>query len=305
MHRNRILLLNVITSTSSFPTAGPTYSHMHGFGSIGTTSFDFVWIPVLDVHPTDLNSVLAADIENGVISYSPDGGNNWTPLTSLTTLLLHGGDYRFSNSDDVSFVTAISYCPMDPSRILIGCRSGGAYVSTDGGSNWRHVVGSEAMANVTSFNWKSNSEVYASTYGTGLWQFSVAVEVPIRAHAQQEQTVNIKADGLSKPPYKGNEVLMFIGGKGDPRQPRYYDREPVLVRLVGLAPTSAKDLEVFLDGKRLAEREYELETNVKQLKIVGPLTRGGHVLRVVWKRGQTQTETGGTFFVGNPDRSRN
>src|SRR6185312_3965779 len=141
MHRNRILLLSVTTSTVSYPNARTAYSRMEGFGSkgfgsIGTTDFQFVWIPVFDVHPTDLSTVLAADIGNGVVAQSTNGGDTWAPLRSLTDLLLHRGEYRFSTIDDTSFVTAISYCPMDPSRILVGCRTGGAYVSNDGGVSW-------------------------------------------------------------------------------------------------------------------------------------------------------------------------
>ncbi len=89
-----------VSSGDSFELASVVYPRMSGFGSIGRTSYNFVFSPVFDAHPTDRMSLIAADATTtwpnprggpdliGGVSISRDAGETW------------GGRSRFDRACD-------------------------------------------------------------------------------------------------------------------------------------------------------------------------------------------------------------
>ncbi len=208
-------------------------------------------------------------------------------------------------------MTAISYCPYDPNLILIGCRDGGVYISTNGGADWENVRGSTYMVNVSAFHWLSNKEAYVATFGTGLWRVFTVPNARL-AHAfsgmDDSRMVafvsnqhSVVAPATSSQRARANPCqIEFIGGRGDPHHPIYSGSAPIRVRLKGCSPRSPKELQLLIDGRPVSDRQFTFVPSENEVRIVPP-GRGGHSLSIRWTNNQIMTQTGGTFFVGGSE----
>lgn len=104
-------------------------------------------------------NVVYAYITNN-ISWVPDAiyrstnsGGNWSQDMSANTML---GGQTYNNA-------SISVCPNDPSTVLVG----GQYMlrTTNAGTTWSLVDADYVHADITSFAWKSNTEVWSTSDG--------------------------------------------------------------------------------------------------------------------------------------------
>ncbi|MEQ1903591.1 MAG: hypothetical protein ABL888_05365 [Pirellulaceae bacterium] len=163
------------------PATTVTYPAMTNFGGLG---MNYTWDTAYQVFAVDPFApwhLIAPDVVNSRMMESQNWGDNWTELAQLTQLVTDGGNFRFSRGRDKEptvtkgifpIVTAVSFCPDVPNLILVGTSEGGIYVSSDGGTNWAPLKGSEKITKITSFYWKSANEVIVSSYGRGLWFLS-------------------------------------------------------------------------------------------------------------------------------------
>jgi photosystem II stability/assembly factor-like uncharacterized protein len=87
------------------------------------------------------------------VSKSTNAGASWVMNTGANSIL---GNQGFNNC-------GISVCPNDPNTVL----AGGQFMarSTNGGTAWTAVDGQYVHADVTSFAWKNNNEVWSTSDG--------------------------------------------------------------------------------------------------------------------------------------------
>jgi hypothetical protein len=159
-------------------TAGviPAYPEMRNFGSVGINPTMFAWYQVYAVDPANPLHLIAADVANGFMQESTNGGGEWTKMADLTSKVL-GTRFNFRaalNGPAVGpifpIVTAVSFSPQDPRLVLAGTSQAGIFVSTDRGQTWTKITDSEHVTYVTSFYWETANTVFVSTYGRGLWK---------------------------------------------------------------------------------------------------------------------------------------
>jgi hypothetical protein len=146
-----------------------SYPAMNGFGGLGIAPTIFAWYPVFAVDPGNANHLIAPDVINEKMQESWDGGNNWTDMAALTSLVTEGGKLRFRNWIFPQ-ASAISFSPDDPNMIAVGTMEGGVLVSSDRGKTWSQVPGSERASFITSLEWRTDQELIVATYGRGLWR---------------------------------------------------------------------------------------------------------------------------------------
>jgi hypothetical protein len=154
---------------------------MAGFGGLGINRAVAAY-PVYGVDSRNWAHVIAPDIINQLMIENWDGGESWTEIPGLTKLVTNNGNLLFRSNvagieQDLPLVTAVSFCPMDPSLVLIGTSEGGIFSSSDLGKTWRKFVDTNAAASdidrptyITSFFWETQNSVFVSTFGRGLWQ---------------------------------------------------------------------------------------------------------------------------------------
>jgi hypothetical protein len=142
---------------------------MNGFGGLGINPTMFAWYQVYAVDPGDYRHLIAPDVVNQKMMRSRDGGERWTEIPGMTSLVTDGGRLLFRTSM-FPIVSALSFCPYDPRLVLAGTREGGVYVSTDNGARWSKIPDSEGVTYATAFHWLSADDAVASSYGRGLWR---------------------------------------------------------------------------------------------------------------------------------------
>lgn len=149
-------------------SATVSYPAMNNFGGLGINPTMFAWYQVFAVDPANPSFLLAPDVIDNQMKESRDGGQNWTVRTDLTSLVTDSGAYRFS---DWAFphASAISFSEDNPDFVAIGTHQGGILVSTDRGTSFAKVPGSEKVTYITSINWLAPGSAMISTYGRGLW----------------------------------------------------------------------------------------------------------------------------------------
>jgi len=149
---------------------------MSGFGSLAVNrSMPLALHPVYDVAHDTGERLIAADDKD--MMQSTNSGDLWTAIPNLKTLLLDEGKLQFNARLHgiplvMPLVTAISFCPTDPSQILVGTSEGGIYYSYNRGRTWGRIGGSRNATYVTSFFWANLNTVYVSTFGRGLWRLN-------------------------------------------------------------------------------------------------------------------------------------
>ncbi len=150
-------------------TASVYYPAMNGFGGIGINPTMFAWYQVFGVDPKDRRYLIAPDVINEKMMQTSDGGDNWTEILALTALVTDGGRYQFRNSI-FPHASAVSYYASDPNMVAVGTHENGIMLSSDHGTTWIRVPGSERATYITSLEWRSTTDVIVSTYGRGLWR---------------------------------------------------------------------------------------------------------------------------------------
>ena len=102
---------------------------------------------------------------------SHDGGDNWSEIPGLTSLITDAGRFQ-PNSSDFPFASHVSFFSDDPNSVAIGTQQNGLFVSRDGGATWNKVPDSERATAITSVEWMSATEAFVSTLGRGLWKLT-------------------------------------------------------------------------------------------------------------------------------------
>jgi photosystem II stability/assembly factor-like uncharacterized protein len=145
------------------------YPAMNGFGGLGINPTMFAWYQVYGVDPGTPRHLIAPDVVNERVMESRDGGENWTEIPGLTNLVTDSGRLQF-RSWILPLVTAVSFSPYDPNKVMIGTSEGGLYVSSDNGATWGRIPDSEGVTYATSIHWTADDSAVVSTYGRGLWR---------------------------------------------------------------------------------------------------------------------------------------
>jgi hypothetical protein len=168
-----------VSKSLFFPGAATVhYPAMTGFGGLGINPTMFAWYEVFGVNPDNPNHLIAPDVINQRVMQSRDGGETWTEITQLTSLVTDSGRLRFRNGI-FPVLTAVSFCPDNPLLVLVGTAEGGIFVSQDGGTTWSKVAGSGRIPLVSSIHWRTANDVVVSSYGRGLWRLQNRIFIHI------------------------------------------------------------------------------------------------------------------------------
>ncbi len=149
------------------------YPAMRNFGGIGVNPTMFVWYEVYAIDPADPSHIIAADVINGKMKTSFNGGDDWVDMPELTRLVTENGNLKFSREYRFCQATHISFFPEYPQYIMVGTAEAGLFYSQDGGSSWRPVPASKKINNITSIYWITESRLVISSYGRGLWKTNI------------------------------------------------------------------------------------------------------------------------------------
>jgi photosystem II stability/assembly factor-like uncharacterized protein len=142
-------------------------------GSLGSFGTMFSWYWVAAVDPNNPDHLMAADIESNQMRFSADGGQNWFPDATLTSLITNNGAFDFREGPN-TLARAIAFDPYDPCDILVGTAQNGIFHSADGANSWTKLAGSEVIPNVTGFYFPPAGPVVVSTWGRSLWTLKLA-----------------------------------------------------------------------------------------------------------------------------------
>jgi photosystem II stability/assembly factor-like uncharacterized protein len=171
-----VQLVRLVAPSSPSKSANVYYPAMHGFGSIGIAPPWWSWYHVFAVDPKDSQHLIAPDASDGTIRESHDGGDYWSEIAGLKSLITDGG--RFQGGFWVfPFASHVSFSSDDPNSVAIGTQQNGLFVSRDRGATWSKVPDSERATAITSVEWMSATEAFVSTLGRGLWKLSGNVHV--------------------------------------------------------------------------------------------------------------------------------
>jgi hypothetical protein len=207
----QVIGLERVSGFSSGGTPMMRRAIMRRFGTIGVLPLQ-IWSEVYAVDPNNAAHIIAADGFFNNVQISADGGTTWDEMPGLTDQVSHHGEYvmgRPAGDRTASLVSAISFCPDNSNRILIGTRQGGAYFSYNGGDAWIPVTGSDGIVNATSFFWLTDcSKAWVSTYGRGIWQIGMTLT----------SSLSLLTELLCKPcPWDAPTIKVLIGEHPDPK----------------------------------------------------------------------------------------
>ena len=131
-------IVHLVRMTMSPPStmASVYFPAMNGFGGIGISPPDWDWHHVFGVDPKDSQHLIAPDVINGKIMESHDGGDNWSEIPGLTSLVTDAGRFRSGAGAspfnvgifpafqfDVGhfpFASHVSFSGDDPNSVAIG-----------------------------------------------------------------------------------------------------------------------------------------------------------------------------------------
>jgi hypothetical protein len=159
--------------------ASVSFPFMNNFGDLGWGPTMNTNYRVLAANPRDADHLIASDTAFREMKETTNGGNDWTEIPQLTSLVTDGGKLNFLggvffNGTDRRHVSAqasaISFYPDDPEIVAVGTVQNGVFISNDRGKNWKKVSGSEKATLISSLHWRKANELYVSTYGRGLWR---------------------------------------------------------------------------------------------------------------------------------------
>jgi uncharacterized repeat protein (TIGR01451 family) len=180
---------NALTATAMSPA---TVTQLGGgLGNVGNYYLGYgSWLvhsPAFGVDPADPRHLIVADVSSNQMKVSTDSGVTWTVDNNLTSLVTAGGRYSFNTSFWGSQAQAIAFDPTNAQRILVGTQDGGIIASTDGGTSWGRLFGSDVVPNVSSFFF-GNGTIYASSYGRGLWKVDLGLPANLHVTKSVDKT---------------------------------------------------------------------------------------------------------------------
>lgn len=173
-----LIKITGVRSGSATITNADTGLNNIGFWSEGQGTYRFA--QVFGVDPNNPLHLIVADIGNNAMMVSVDGGTTWNPDNHLTNLVTGFGQFQFSQPSTTfpgltTEAHTIAFDPSNGNRILVGTEQAGIIVSTDGGNTWGLLAGSTAVPAVSSFFFDEvQKDVFASSYGRGLWSLNLA-----------------------------------------------------------------------------------------------------------------------------------
>ena len=112
---------------------------------------------VFGVDPKDSQHLIAPDVIGGKIMESHDGGDDWSEIPGLTSLITDNGRFQF-NSWAFPFASHVAFSSDHPSSVAIGTQQNGLFVSADRGATWSKVPKSERATAITSVEWMSATD---------------------------------------------------------------------------------------------------------------------------------------------------
>lgn len=152
------------------------YAAMGNFGSFGIMKTMFPWYEVYGVDYHNPDNMIAADYTHQKMKRSRNGGDDWEDLNELTNMITDGGrlNFRFSNNAGAGLerftqASLVSYHPEFSGYVIVGTREAGIFFSSDNGSNWVKIPGTERISNITAAYWAGFNKIYIGSYGRGLW----------------------------------------------------------------------------------------------------------------------------------------
>ena len=196
-------LVKITGARSATASVSNADSGLNNIGSYCMGQGTFVCPRVFTVDPNNAQHLYAVDIGSGQMKFSTDGGASWNVDSILTNLVTDSGNLLFSGPNFGIQVHAIGFDPTNGNRILVGTDQAGVFASSDSGTTWGHVAGSEKIVNASSFVFDEfNNRVYASSYGRGLWILNMRLPVADAGgpYVTDEGTnVSLDASGSSDP----------------------------------------------------------------------------------------------------------
>jgi photosystem II stability/assembly factor-like uncharacterized protein len=160
------------------PGGDVTYPLMNNFGGLGINPTNFAWYMVFAVDPGNTQHLIAPDVINEKMMQSADGGDNWTEIPNLGSLITNGGEFYFNRSIFPQ-ASAISFSADDPNVVIIGTWQAGLFASGDRGVTWWKIPDSDLVTYITSVEFSSANDAIISTYGRGLWRIHWGMIKPL------------------------------------------------------------------------------------------------------------------------------
>ena len=153
-------------------TAAPAdVSGLGSLGAYGPGQGSFIVPTVFGADPCDPQHVIAPDVAAGEMKVTHDGGNTWTALAQLTSLILNSDEFLFSVPGGPLQVHAVAFDPDVAGHILVGTEAAGIFESTNGGQTWAKIPYSDYfIRGISNFFFDRNGIVIVATYGHGLWK---------------------------------------------------------------------------------------------------------------------------------------
>ena len=182
---------------------------MRSLGLLRTSQQTYV---VFGADPAAPNHLLAPDIIDGQMKASSDGGITWYPLPNLTTAVTDTGKFLPQRKEQ-SLASTIAWDPTNSCHILVGTMQNGVIRSTDGGSTWKKIKGSDIVPWVSSFFFPPTGSIWMSSHGRGLWTISVDRRRPAggRCLFPPPPGTVVVLDSLVVAPFSGAAPRPFTG----------------------------------------------------------------------------------------------
>jgi hypothetical protein len=211
------------TNANGASVSYPAMNNLGEFGAPATMTPRWEY-RVLAVDPGNPNHLIAPDIKYRKMMETTDGGDNWTEIPQLTSLVTEGGKLNFTGGyffngtirgQDSAQASAISFCPDNPNIVAVGTVQNGIFISADAGKDgtWMKVPGSEHATLISSLHWRKPDDIIVSTYGRGLWRVKFNYIVPIFAVCKRPDCFHIyyeRPPGQRPTPY--DQAVVAFGG---------------------------------------------------------------------------------------------
>lgn len=188
------------------------YPAHNNFGGLGIKPTMWAWYQVFGVDSGNSTHVIAPDVVNQRMMETWDGGENWTEIPGLTSMVTSGGAFLFRRGI-FPFASAVSFSPNDPNMVAVGTLNNGVFVSGDRGATWTKVPDSEGATDLTSIEWKTGNEAVISSYGRGLWRLTWGLVRPfpdVDSFCDDRCTID-PFPPFEDPPSFDEALLVFAG----------------------------------------------------------------------------------------------
>jgi len=187
------------------------YPAMNNFGGLGINPTMFAWYEVFGVDPGNAYHIIAPDAVNQKLMQTFDGGNNWTEIPQLTSLITNNGELLF-NSGIFTQATVVSFSEDNSNMVAIGSWEAGIFISQDNGLTWSKVPESERVTHITSIAWRTDSEAIVSSYGRGLWRVAWNTVLPPSAYNHFCEHCPLQFIPIPDPPQDWTTAALVFDG---------------------------------------------------------------------------------------------